>query len=277
MKRFFSWLLVLTMVLAMVPPLGIYAAEPVTVYLDPAGGSDTNPGTEAAPVQTFQGAYALLQAAGGTVVMLGDVTYSAVTTLPACDHPVTITSKTGAEGIKSNSHVIVAGETTFENMTFTLTTKNSGTCISGNGHKLTMGEGITSVPYTNSSYYFCVIGGSYSGTVASTDLTIMSGQYRYTYAGGYTGHVTGDAKLTMTGGISANLATSRTGNISGNVDMSFSGTAQVTGTIYGGHLRQCRWKHHHHPGSGRKLQESVFRLQRQRQRCRHRHRDLRRL
>ena len=232
MKRFLSLLIVLVMVLSMVPAVNV-AAEAVTVYLDPANGSNGASGTEEAPVKDFTGAYALLRKSGGTIVLMGDVTYNAVTTLPACDYPVTITSKTGAEGIKSNSHIKIAGETTFRNMTFTLTKQSTGTCISGNGHKLTMGEGITSVPY-DGTYHFCLIGGDYSETVESTDLTVMSGEYRYTYVGGYTGKVTGNAKLTMIGGVSANLAATRTGAVSGDVDMTFSGNASVTGTIYAG-------------------------------------------
>ena len=232
MRKILSLILAAVMVLSMIPAVS-FAAEPITVYLDPVNGNNTFTGAEDAPVKDFAGAYALLANGGGTVVLLGDVTFTAETTLPACDYPVTITSKTGAEGIKSNSHIKIAGETTFENMTFTLTKQSTGTCISGNGYKLTMGEGITSVPYGD-GYHFCLIGGDYSGTVASTDLTIMSGQYRYVYAGGYIGDVTGNAKLTMTGGVAANLAVTRTGKISGNVEMNFSGTATVTTSLYCG-------------------------------------------
>ena len=237
MKRTLSLLIAMILVISMLPPVGVYAAEPVTVYLDPVNGDNGNSGTEEAPVKDFEAAYALLQAAGGTVVMLEDVTFTAVTTLPACDHPVTITSKTGAEGIRSNSHLIVGGETTFENISLTLTKASTGTTICGGGHKLTMGEGVTTVPFVNSdgSYYFCLAGGFYSGsTAASTDLTIRSGQYRYVYAGGYTTGVNGNAKLTMTGGTTANLATIRGGTVTGDVQMEFSGTAKVTGNIYAG-------------------------------------------
>ena len=196
MKRFLSMLTAILLVLSMVPAVS-FAAESVTVYMDPKKGNNANSGTEAAPVQDFEGAYALLQNGGGTIVMLSDITLSAVYTLPACDYPVTVTSKTGAEGIRSNSHVLIAGDTTFQNMSFTLLKNSTGTCISGNGYKLTMGEGITSVPYEG-TYHFCLIGGNYGETVASTDLTVMSGQYRYLYAGGYAGNVTGNVKLTMT-------------------------------------------------------------------------------
>ena len=233
MKRILSLLLVAVMVFVMIPPLGIYAAEAVTVYLDPVNGSDENVGTETAPVKTLAGAYDLLQDAGGTVVLLGDVSITASTVLPACDHPVTITSKTGAEGIQSNSHITVSGDTTFQNMTLTLTKNASTITIRGGGHKLTMGEGLTCVP--SEGYYFCLEGGFSSGSdVESTELTVKSGQYRYIYAGSYGTTVKGNTKLTMTGGTASWVAANRTGKIQGDVEMSFSGTAKVNNYIYCG-------------------------------------------
>jgi len=237
MKRCLSLFTAIILVLSMVPAFTVFAAEPVTVYVDPQNGSNENSGTEAAPVQDLEAAYALLQEAGGTVVMLGTVNYTAVKTLPACAHPVTITSKTGAEGISSNSHIVMAGETTFKNISLTLTKASTGTTICGGGHKLTMDEGVTIVPFVNSegTYYFCLAGGYYNNGIAdSTDLTVKSGQYRYVYAAGYTTGANGDVKLTMTGGTTANLAVLRTGTVTGDVEMHFSGTARVTGAIYAG-------------------------------------------
>ena len=234
MKRFLSLLIAIVMVLSMVPAVS-FATELRTVYWDPENGLDTNDGlTEEAPVKSVSAAYAALSGADeGVLVMLGNLTLTAVTTFPTCSIPVTITSKTGAEGILSNSHIIVGGDTTFENMTFTLTKQSTGTTICGNGYKMTMGEGLTTIPY-GSSYYFCLEGGSQNGAVENTDLTVMSGQYRYIYAGGYLKDVTGNAKLTMTGGTTANLAVCRTGSVAGNAEMSFSGTAKVSGALYAG-------------------------------------------
>jgi len=237
MKRFLSMLTAILLVLSMVPAFTVFAAEPVTVYVDPQNGSNENSGTETAPVKDLEGAYALLQQAGGTVVMLGTINYTAVKTLPACNYPVTITSKTGAEGISSNSHIVMAGETTFKNISLTLTKASTGTTICGGGHKLTMDEGVTIVPFVNSegTYYFCLAGGFYNNGIAdSTDLTVKSGQYRYVYAAGYTTGANGNVKLTMTGGTTANLAVLRTGTVTGDVEMHFSGTAKVTGAIYAG-------------------------------------------
>lgn len=237
MKRIVSMLIAVIMVLSMIPPLGVYAAEPVTVYMDPANGNNENAGTEASPVQDFAGAYALLQAGGGKIVLLSDVTYSSTVTLPACDYPVTITSKTGAEGIRTTSGIVLSGDTTFEHMTFTHLKKSSTSTIRAYGHKMTMGDGLTMVPYMDGStaYYFCLDGGISTGDpVESTDLTIKSGQYRYIYAGSYGTNVTGNVKLTMTGGKASWVAACRTSTISGNVEMTFSGTANITSVVYGG-------------------------------------------
>ena len=235
MKRFLSLLAAMILVLSMVPAVSL-AAEPVTVYIDPKNGSNENSGTEDSPVQNFTKAYEFLQNGGGTVVMLSTVYYAGTYTFPACDYPVTITGKTGAEGIRTASNIIVSGDTTFRNMTFTHLKASTATMICGNGYKLTMGEGITSVPYTDDtgSYYFCLQGGAPSANVASTDLTVKSGQYRNIYPGSYTKTVTGDASLTMTGGTASVIAPGYSGHVNGNVTMTLTGTATVTGTLYGG-------------------------------------------
>ena len=234
MKRFLSLIVAMILVLSMVPAVSL-AAEPVTVYIDPKNGSNSNPGTEAEPVQNFTTAYSLLQEGGGTVIMLSTVYYAGAYTFPACDYPVTVRGKTGAEGIRTGSNIIVSGDTTFQNMTFTHLKASTGTVISGNGHKLTMGENITVVPFVNDtdSYYFCLQGGHPSNAVENTDLTVLSGQYRNIYAGGYTKNVTGDAKLTMTGGIASTVAAGYSGSVGGNVELSISGSAQVS-AVYAG-------------------------------------------
>ena len=53
MKRTVIALFALIMVLVMIPLMGVQAAESVTVYLDPANGSNENPGTEASRKRTL--------------------------------------------------------------------------------------------------------------------------------------------------------------------------------------------------------------------------------
>ena len=117
MKRILCVLIAFFMVLSMVPAVS-FAAELRTVYWDPENGLDSNSGlTEEAPVKSVAAAYAALSGADeGVLVMLGNLTLAAVTTFPTCNIPVTITSKTGAKGIRSNAHIIVGGDTVFENI-----------------------------------------------------------------------------------------------------------------------------------------------------------------
>ena len=236
MKRLFSLLMALCLVFSMIPAVQVFAAEPVTVYMDPKNGSNANDGTEASPVQNFTTAYTFLQNGGGTIVMLSSVYYAGVITLPTCNYPVTIRAKNSTDGIRTGSNFIVSGETTFEHMTFTHMTDSTATMICGNGHKLTMGDDLTITPFENETdkYYFCLQGGAPSAAVASTDLTVKSGQYRNIYVGSYLKSVTGDSKLTMLGGTAATVAAGYSGTMSGNVDMTFGGSATVTGTIYSG-------------------------------------------
>ena len=234
MKRFLSLLIAVVMVLSTVPVVS-FAEDAVTIYIDPKNGSNENNGTEASPVQNFTTAYSLLQETGGTIVMLSSVYYAGTYNFPTCDYPVTVKGKTGAEGIRIGANIIVNGDTTFRNMTFTLLKASTSTMICGNGHKLVIGEGITVVPFENETdtYYFCLQGGHPSNAVVNTDLTVRSGQWRNVYAGSYSKTATGNAKFTMTGGTAATVAAGYSGSTNGNVEMAFSGTATVN-NIYAG-------------------------------------------
>ena len=235
MKRILSMLIAVILVLSMIPAAA-NAAQPVTVYVDPQKGSNANSGTEDSPVQNFTRAYEFLQNGGGTVVMLSTVYYASTYTFPACSYPVTITGKTGSEGIRTASNIVVSGDTTFQNMTFTHLKASTATLICGNGHKLTMGEGITTVPYTDDtgSYHFCLQGGAPSGNVAGTNLTVQSGQYRNIYTGSYLKTVNGDVNFTMTGGSAAVVAPGYSGSVNGNVNMTISGSANISNALYAG-------------------------------------------
>ena len=235
MKRFLSMLMALILVLSLVPVFPVLAADPVTVYIDPKNGSNDNAGTEESPVQNFTKAYEFLQEGGGTVIMLSSVYYAGTYTFPACDYPVTITGKTGAEGIRTGSNIVVSGDTTFQNMTFTMNKASVSTLICGNGHKLVMGEGLTCVPFVegSNSYYFCLQGSSVSTTGTGADMTILSGQYRNVYAGASAKTVNGDVRLTMTGGTASVVSASYSSAVNGDVEISLSGSANVT-TVYAG-------------------------------------------
>ena len=130
-------------------PLRAEAADPVTVYLDPAAGSDSADGlSEATAVQSYDTAYGKVKTAGGgTIVLLSTLEITEDLRLPssAASVPVVLTSKTGAEGISATTNVRFNAPTTLENMTMKLAKASSSVIIFGEGKKLTIGENITSV------------------------------------------------------------------------------------------------------------------------------------
>ena len=210
----------------------------VTVYLDPVNGVDTNDGlSEAAPVQSVAAAYAALEGADvGTVVLLDKLNLTEETVFPTCRIPVTITSKTGAEGIKSSKNILFAGDTTLENLTVSINAASNSTFISAEGHNLTIGENVTTPAYKSgsTSYYFCITGSFYADDVNGMHMTVKSGTWRNIYAAAYKEAVTGSVKLTVTGGkVPNNIAPCYTANITGNVEMDISGVnaqANICGT-----------------------------------------------
>lgn len=248
MKRMFSLFLAICLLLSIVPAVQVQAAADITVYLDPAAGSDSADGlTEATAVKSYDTAYGLIKSAGGgTIVLLSTLNITEDMRLPssASTVPVVLTSKTGAEGISANINVRFNAPTTLENMTMTLTKASAACTIYGEGKKLTIGENVTTVPFVNSddTYYFNLAGGCrwHNSTAASTDLTVQSGAWRNIYVGTYgykTGSsyckVTGNAKLTMTGGTLTGFITpaySSSTVIGGDVDI-YLANASVT-TIY---------------------------------------------
>ena len=237
MKRLLCLLFAFCLVFSMVPAVQIFAAEPVTVYMDPKkGNNETGDGSYESPVQNFTTAYTFLQNGGGTIVMLSTVYYAGAVTLPACPYPVTIRAENSADGIRTGSNFIVSGDTTLEHMTFTHLKASPATLISGNGHKLTMGEDLTFFPFEDETdtYYFCLQGGHPSAAVENTDLTVLSGQYRNIYAGSYSKSATGSSKLTMLGGTAATVAAGYSSTTGGDVEITLGGTATVTGNIYSG-------------------------------------------
>ena len=232
MKRLLSFLLAFILVLSMVPA-SVFAAETRTVYWDPVSGSDSGNGlTEAGAVKTAEAAYEALSGAdAGVIVMLSTLTLSAETTFPACSIPVTITSKTGSEGIKSSKNILFAGDTTLENMTVAINAASNSTFLSAEGFDLTIGENVTTPAFKSgsTSYYFCITGSLYVDNVDGMHMTVKSGTWRNVYAAAYKEAVTGNVKLTVTGGrVANNIAPSYSGNATGNVEMLISGVNSQT-------------------------------------------------
>ena len=244
MKRFISLFVAILLVLSMVPVVS-FAAEVRTVYVDAKSGSNDRDGlTEATAVKTLAKAYEKLSGAdAGRIVFLATTEMTGAYTAPAHTIPVTLTSKTGAEGFRSAYNVYFRGPTTLENMTVTNYSTNSWTLLTGGGHKFTIGKGVTSVAETEGCY-FCPTGGSNTATVASVDLTVQSGIWRNIYVVAHsTGTVSGDCTVNISGCTVVNsVAMGYKGNAKGNttIDISdayvkavYACSTQSTGSVGG--------------------------------------------
>jgi len=227
-------------------------AAHVTVYLDGTNGNDSNDGlSPASAVKTMEQAYAAmamaLQSAGdgstGTVVIsgiyeLGTATYN----FPSVSFPVIITGATPQDGISftggtaaDQRYVKLWGDTTFENMYISVNNNYSANLLLANGHKLTVGEGVTTSA-KKSDYYFAVVGGGYANEeiVPNTNITILSGNWRTVYVGGYRGSVTDTAKLTVRNAtIHQGIYAAYVGNVN-HLVMDLMDTTVASGSIFAG-------------------------------------------
>ena len=216
LHRFFSILLVCAMVLTFVQPLGAWATADTTVYLDPVNGADTNAGTETAPVKTLEAAYGKLTQ-GGTIVFLSDLTWSTSGYFPACDHPVTLTSKTGAEGIVASANMRMQADTTFQNIT--LTFNNTGMMIlSGEGHNLTVDSNVNVVRNTTAQLNITPAARYGSAITANPTLTVKAGTWNHIY-GVHGISMTGDVNVIIDGATCSNVTPAYNGVLTGNLNV----------------------------------------------------------
>lgn len=219
MKRFLYRMLALLLALSMLPAVS-FAADSRTVYLDPKAGADTNSGfTEAAPVKSVSAAYAALSgASSGTIVFLDTLSLSALTKFPVCSAAVTLTSKTGAEGISSSQNIYFQGPTTLENITLTSRATNGYTVLSSSGYKFTIGENVTTKK--TASNYFSLCGGSNSSDCSRVDLTVRSGAWHNIYIGSHGKRtVSGDCNVSLSGiTLSGSLSVGYQAIVKGNIN-----------------------------------------------------------
>ena len=161
-------------------------ADYSSVYVS-ASGSDSFKGNESAPFGTLS--YALEKVCdGGTINISGTVSLNSSFSWPKYNKSVIITG--GTLSIASSAFNI-NGDVTFQNITLTFP---SGGNVFANGNKVVFGEGVT-----NTNQSLNLFGGANGGTVAKTDLTVLSGNYTRIYGGGNGGSVTGDTNLTVGG------------------------------------------------------------------------------
>ena len=220
LHRLFSLLLICAMMLSFVQPLSAWAETVDIIYLDPVGGADTNIGTEAAPVKTLAAAYGKLTK-GGTVVFLSDLQITGNTYFPVSQYPVTLTSKTGAEGIVTTGTLRMQGDTTFKNITVTFNASGLA-FISGEGHNLTIDTGVTTVNKTGNQVNLVATKRFDASLTANPTLTVRSGKWDYIYAT-HGNSITGDITVNLEGGSCRAFSPSYNATVTGNVSVNVKG------------------------------------------------------
>ena len=216
----------------------------IVVYLDQLSGDDTNTGfTEAAPVATLEGAIAALNAVvgednTGKVVLLSDYDMgTAAYTFPSHSYTVTYTGKTADIALvktggttQAAASVSLGGPSIFQNITIKNSTSASYNNFNCRGFKTVFYEDVTCVANSKGKH-FMLAAGSYNAACASTDLTVLSGNWNMIYAGGYLGGVTGDAKLTVRNAtVAGQIMAAYSGAIGGNITYDIADT--TAGGIY---------------------------------------------
>lgn len=220
-----------------------------TVYVDSTSGADTNDGySQDAPVKTLEKAYTQLgslmsdapDGVAGTVMLLADYALGASAyTFPKHDYPVIFTAKEktialtkGGTATQSTCTINLAGDTTFENMTFKIVSASSYNNFNCCGYNVVMGEGLTCISNSKGANFMLGAGGT--GGTATTNLTVKSGTWNYIYAGGYTGGVTGEANVSVLGGTVINAVMANySGAFGDNINIYISNA--TVPNIFGGY------------------------------------------
>ena len=169
----------------MLQPVEVTAATATTYYVS-SSGSDEGSGKSDSPYATLD--KALTMAANGDIISLKDTVK--LDSWTAHGKSVTITG--GSLDASGDSAVEINDSVTFTNMSWIV---DSDAFVYANGYKTTIGENVS---WSNEIRIF---GGGQDGTtVASTDLTVLSGVYTHIYGGSNQGGtVTGNTNLTVGG------------------------------------------------------------------------------
>lgn len=233
-----------------------YALEKYAVYVDSASGSDDNDGyTAALAVSTFQQAQnqldkLMLHAPAettGEIHLVGTYNMtkasSGYLSLQAHNYPLLVTGGTliFTDNKNEQKFLRMGGDTTFDDITLQVGSNSNAYYLCGEGHKLTIGDNVTTPAY--SSKYFNIMGGtgvfSNNSYAAQTDVTVLSGTWRYVFAGGYVSSVTGDAKLKASGCSVSRIGGSHNGKLDGDLYMELDNiTVRSSFALYGGNMQK---------------------------------------
>ena len=202
------------------------------VYVS-ANGLDTNIGTVNAPFKTLD--KALEEVANGGLIVLQDTV-----TIDAWEkHNKTMSITGGTLEMTWSSDIVINDSVNFYDINLLV---NSATNVYANGNSVTIGENVV---WTGSPTIELHGGGMKGTTVASTDLTVLSGTYKSIFGGSQGGTVLGDTNLYVGGTVNANVDETNHavdcfvfggGNgdtIKGSTNVTFDGNAKVV-YLFGG-------------------------------------------
>ena len=203
-----------------------------TVYVS-TNGSDTNVGTIASPFQTMDKALAEV-VDGGTIVIQNTASLSGWTKY---NKSFSVTGGTW-ELVWSND-IVINDSVNFYDVKLSV---NSSVNVYANGNEVTIGENVV---WTGASTIELHGGGMSGTTVATTDLTVLSGTYKSIFGGSKSGTVLGDTNLFVGGTVNSTVDETNHaldcfvfggGNedsIQGSTNVTFGGNAKVV-YLYGG-------------------------------------------
>ena len=234
-----------------------YALENYAVYVDSTNGSDVNDGyTDERAVSTFEQAQDQLdqmmlyapEGATGEIHLIG--TYSMTNTqeeymsLQAYDYPLLITGGKliFTDNTNSEKFLRLGGDTIFDNITLQVGSDSNAYYICAEGYKLTIGKNVTTPAY-NKTRYFNIMGGvgRYGNTLYAeqTDVTVLSGTWRYVFAGGWVSSVSGEAKLKASNCSVAVIGGAHNGKLDGDLYMELDHiTVRDSGALYAGNMQK---------------------------------------
>ncbi len=203
-----------------------------TVYVS-TNGVDSNIGTISAPFQTLE--KALDEVVDGGIIVLQDTV--TIDTWEKHNKEVSITG--GTLQMTWSNDIVINDSVNFYNINLLV---NSATNVYANGNSVTIGENVV---WTGSPTLELHGGGMAGTTVASTDLTVLSGMYKSIFGGSKSGTVLGDTNLFVGGTVNSDVDETDHaidcfvfggGNgdtIKGSTNVTFGGNAKVV-YLFGG-------------------------------------------
>lgn len=186
------------------------------IYIHAINGSDENSGFSGSPVQTFKKAFEIVNGKCDTtntkfqIILLSDIELtSAIPIGEGTDtkkNNVNLTIKKSQDitnditvkvtVTSSDSSVEFNCNTVLDDITLSTTgAANSSVEFFANGYTVEFGRNIKI--NSDAGLYPIVYGGSESGEIEGTNLTILSGTYNMIYGGSKAGTITGDINLTI--------------------------------------------------------------------------------